>query len=46
MIKTTLSLAIAAALSAPVYAGHNDKPLVIEILWRALVNGQVRSRRC
>ncbi len=31
MIKTTLSLAIAAALSAPVYAGHNDKPLVIEI---------------
>ncbi len=31
MIKTTLSLAIAAALSTPVYAGHDDKPLVIEI---------------
>lgn len=31
MIKTTLSLAIAAAISAPAFAGHDDKPLVIEI---------------
>ncbi|MBR9867958.1 MAG: TonB-dependent copper receptor [Oceanospirillales bacterium] len=31
MLKTTLSLAIAAAISAPAFAGHDDKPLVIEI---------------
>ena len=31
MIKTTLSLAIATALSTSVYAGHDEKPLVIEI---------------
>lgn len=31
MIKTTLSLAIAATISAQAFAGHDDKPLVIEI---------------
>ncbi|MBQ0757401.1 MAG: TonB-dependent receptor, partial [Amphritea sp.] len=31
MIKTTLSLAIAAIISAPAFAGHDDKNLVIEI---------------
>lgn len=31
MIKTTLSLAIAATISAPVFAGHDDNTLVIEI---------------
>ncbi|MDX2422814.1 MAG: TonB-dependent receptor plug domain-containing protein, partial [Amphritea sp.] len=31
MIKTTLSLAIAATISAQAFAGHDDKTLVIEI---------------
>ncbi|MDO6564351.1 TonB-dependent copper receptor [Amphritea sp. 1_MG-2023] len=31
MIKTTLSLAIAATISAPTFAGLDDKPLVVEI---------------